>query len=67
MAAAGALWAFSMMKYNRRFFRINGNAAYLLSFGAISAPVSYTYANFFLSSGVYEAGVMNNAKEASAM
>jgi hypothetical protein len=67
MMATAGLWGYTMMKYNHRFFRINGNAAYMLTFAALSAPASYAYANFVFGSAVDEAASLNNTREASSM
>ena len=56
----GFLWAGSIAWYQRKFFRVNNNAVYLLAFTAFSLPASYGYAKFFLTSAEDEAAHMNN-------
>ena len=62
----GLLWAGSIAWYQRKFFRVNNNAVYLLAFTAFSLPASYGYAKFFLSSADDEAAYMNNKAEGAA-
>jgi hypothetical protein len=66
LAATAGFWGYSMMRYNQRFFRVNGNAAYMTAFALLSAPASYAYANFFFGSPIDEAASMNNAMENSS-
>ena len=61
--AAGAIFLLSMRSYNRRYFRLDSNLMNLLGFAAISAPCSYTYANFFFNSAENEAALINNQRE----
>lgn len=63
MLGAGLLFAASLHLYNRRFFRIDGNAVNFLAFAGASLPASFAYSNFFLSSAVVEAGAKNNERE----
>jgi drug/metabolite transporter superfamily protein YnfA len=65
-AMTGLLWGYSMMRYNQRFFRVNGNAAYMVGFAALSAPASYAYMNFVFGSAVDEAADLNNQREGHA-
>ena len=58
-----ALYAFTLLAYNRRFFRIDGNAVAAGAFAAFSLPASYAYARFFLSNPENEAALLNNARE----
>ena len=67
MAAAAGLWGYSVMRYNHRYFRVNGNAAYMAVFAALSAPASYAYANFVFGSAIDEAAALNNARELSSI
>lgn len=60
MIGTGALFLYSVFAYQRRFFRVDKNVMNLVAFTALSAPASYSYANFFLSSATVEAGAMNN-------
>ena len=57
------LYAFSLHKYNRGFFRIDGNSKNAAIFALCSLPVSYAYAKFFLDDANNEAALRNNAKE----
>ena len=59
----GALYLFSLYRYNRRFLRVGGDGVAAAAFAAFSLPASYSYARFFLDSAENEAAVMNNAKE----
>ena len=61
--ASFALWAFSLSQYLKHRFRVNNNAVYLLTFAAFSAPASYGYMKFFLSSPLSEAAGINNKAE----
>ena len=61
--AAGLLFLFSVSMYNKRFFRIDQNAANMLAFTIASAPASFVYANFLFNDSETEAAVMNNARE----
>lgn len=67
MMASAGLWGYTMMKYNHHFFRVNGNAAYMAAFAAVSIPASYAYANFVFGSAVDEAAAQNNVREASTL
>ena len=67
LGVTAALWAYSMKKYHHRFFRINGNAFYLMSFGVASGFASYAYANFVFGSPADEAALKNNEREASTI
>ena len=64
--AAGALFLGSLHLYNRKFLRVDGKAGNALLFAVLSAPASYTYANFFLSDATTEAGALNNEREHSS-
>ena len=58
--ASALLWVSSMAMYQRKFFRVNNNAVYLLAFTAFSLPASYGYAKFMMASAENEAALMNN-------
>lgn len=60
---AAALFLGSLYVYNKRIFKRDQNALNFLLFTAGSAFASYQYANFFLSSPIIEAGIINNEKE----
>ncbi|CDW84864.1 UNKNOWN [Stylonychia lemnae] len=60
---AGALFLLSVRAYHRRVFRVDQNTLNLVLFSGASSLASYAWANFFLSSGVLEAGQLNNQKE----
>ena len=60
---AAALFLGSLYLYNKKIFRIDQNALNFLLFTGGSAFASYQYANFFLSSPIIEAGLINNEKE----
>ena len=62
-AAAGLLFVASLRFYNKKFFRVDGNAMNMVAFTLASAPASYAYANFALNDATTEAAVMNNARE----
>ena len=51
----------SLRVYQRRIFRIYGNAINFALFTGASALASYSYASYFLSSPEIEAGLINNA------
>tara|TARA_B110000977_G_C10639890_1_gene323585 strand:+ start:27 stop:299 length:273 start_codon:yes stop_codon:yes gene_type:complete len=57
------LWAGSLAWYQRKYFRVNNNAVYLLAFTAFSLPASYGYAKFMLASAEDEAAAINNQAE----
>ena len=61
--AAAAIFFGSLHLYNRRFFRIDGNAVNMLAFTVASLPASYAYANYFFSSAEIEAAIINNERE----
>ena len=63
MLASAVIFMYSMKVYQRRFFRKDGNLAYLMLFTGLSVPSSYSYANFFFNDAVTAAGMMNNEKE----
>ena len=56
----GVLWVSSLAWYQRKYFRVNNNAVYLLAFTAFSLPASYGYAKFMMASAENEAAYMNN-------
>ena len=60
-AGSGLLWAMSVAWYQKSHFRVNKNLPYLMAFMVLSAPASYGYAKFVLSSSEDEAAYMNNA------
>ena len=53
----------SLQFYNRRFFRIDGNAVNMLAFTVASVPASYSYASYIWSSPEIEAALINNERE----
>mmetsp|Transcript_29939 Transcript_29939/g.39800 ORF Transcript_29939/g.39800 Transcript_29939/m.39800 type:complete len:92 (+) Transcript_29939:18-293(+) len=61
--AAGVLFLASISLYNKRFFRIDQNAANMVAFTLASAPASFAYANYFLNDAETEAAVLNNSRE----
>ena len=61
--AAGVLFLGSLAWYNKRYFRIDQNAANFAAFTIGSLPASYAYSNFFLSDPVTEAACINNDRE----
>ena len=63
MPVAGLIFTASILLYSRKVFRIDKNAMNLLLFSGASAFASYSYANFFMSTPIIEAGLMNNQKE----
>ena len=63
MLAAAAFFLGSVHLYNRRFFRVDGNAINMLAFTAASLPASYSYANFLFSNAEVEAAIKNNERE----
>ena len=63
LIATGAIYAFSLYKYNRRFLRIDGNGVMAGAFAAFSLPAAYAYARFMFSDPMNEAAVMNNNRE----
>ena len=62
-AAAGLIFAGSVMFYNKRFFRVDNNLVNFAGFTLASVPVSYSYASYFFSSANIEAGMINNQQE----
>ena len=65
MTVTALLWGFSVMKYNRRFFRVDKNLVNFMAFTALSAPAAYSYSSFIFSSPEIEAGIINNRNEAT--
>ena len=61
--AAGVLFLGSIMWYNKRYFRIDKNAANFAAFTIASMPASYAYSNFALNDPLTEAATMNNERE----
>ena len=57
------LWALSVSMYIKNFFRVNNNAVYLMAFTAMSAPASYGYVKYAMSSSLSEAAYLNNREE----
>lgn len=60
---AGGLWLGSMYLYTKNVFRIYKRPVPLLLFTLGSALASYEYADYFMSSPIIEAGLMNNERE----
>ena len=63
MYGTAAIFLGSIYLYNRRFFRIDGNAVNMLAFTAASLPASYAYASYIWSSAEIEAAIINNERE----
>ena len=63
MPVAGLIFTASVFLYSRKVFRLDKNAMNLLMFSGASAFASYSYASFFMSTPIIEAGLMNNDKE----
>ena len=61
--AAGVIFVASLAWYQKRYFRIDQNAANFLGFTLASIPASMAYANVALSSGCIEAAAINNERE----
>ena len=61
--AAGALFLGSLAWYNKRYFRIDQNAANFAAFTIGSLPASFAYANFALNDPITEAACINNDRE----
>lgn len=59
----GTLFLGSVYLYATKRFRVDKNAIKLLMFTGGSALASYAYADFFLSSPIIEAGLLNNERE----
>ena len=62
--ATGAIFAFSMVWYNKKFFRCDKDIMNFTLFGIGSTLASYSWANFIFSSSEIEAALKNNEKEA---
>ncbi len=60
---AALVFLASLNFYNKRFFRKDGNMLNMVAFAAASAPASYSYSSFILSSPEIEAGLINNERE----
>ena len=60
---AGVLFLGSLMWYNKRYFRIDQNAANFAAFTLGSLPASFAYANFAWNDPINEAGCINNDRE----
>jgi hypothetical protein len=60
MPVAGLLFVASMYVYQKRIYRIDQNFLNFALFGVGSAFASFSYARFFMSSPVIEAGILNN-------
>ena len=63
MPVAGLIFAGSVFLYSRKVFRIDKNAMNLLLFSGASGFASYSYASYFMSSPIIEAGLLNNERE----
>ena len=61
--AAGVLFLGSLAWYNKRYFRIDQNAANFAAFTIGSVPASFAYANFALNDPETEAACINNDRE----
>ena len=61
---AGLFFLASMQLYRRKVYRLNGNIINFAFFTGASVWCSYAYANYFFSSPIIEAGIMNNEREA---
>jgi hypothetical protein len=56
----GLIFLSSLYFYNKRIFRLNGNALNFALFTAASAWASYQWSSFFMSDANIEAGIINN-------
>ena len=61
--AAGVIFLGSLAWYNKRYFRIDQNAANFAAFTIGSIPASFAYANFALNDPETEAACLNNERE----
>ena len=61
--ATALIYGYSLLAYNRRFLRVDGNAVAGVAFAAASLPAAYAYSRFFFSSAENEAALMNNSQE----
>ena len=61
--AAGVLFLGSLAWYNKRYFRVDQNAANFAAFTIGSIPASFAYANFALNDPETEAACINNDRE----
>ena len=61
--AAGVIFLGSLAWYNKRYFRIDQNAANFAAFTIGSIPASFAYANFALNDPETEAACINNERE----
>ena len=61
--AAGVLFLGSLAWYNKRYFRVDQNAANFAAFTIGSLPASFAYANFALNDPETEAACINNDRE----
>ena len=61
--ATALIYGYSLMAYNRRFLRVDGNAVAAVGFAVASLPAAYAYSRFFFSSPENEAALKNNAQE----
>ena len=61
--ATALLYGYSLLAYNRRFLRVDGNAVAAVGFAVASLPAAYAYSRFWLSSAENEAAQRNNSHE----
>ena len=61
--ATALLYGYSLLAYNRRFLRVDGNAVAAVGFAVASLPAAYAYSRFWLSSAENEAARRNNSLE----
>ena len=61
--AAGVIFMGSLAWYNKRYFRVDQNAANMVAFTIASVPASFAYANFFVNDAETEAACINNDRE----
>ena len=62
--ATALLYGYSLLAYNRRFLRVDGNPVAAVGFAVASLPAAYAYSRFFFSSAENEAAIKNNSQEA---
>jgi len=57
------IYVMSLVAYNRRFLRVDGNGVAAGAFAILSLPAAYTYAKFFFDSPENAAAIINNQRE----
>ena len=63
MLGTAAIYGFSMYKYHRRFYRIDGKGVKAAAFAYFSLLAAYSYSRFFFSDPINEAALINNSRE----